>query len=47
MQNSIQGALQLVEEKVAHCNLKHYWMVRTDEGRYYSEFVENLNSATL
>ena len=41
MPNNIQEALQLIEEIVAHDNSKGYWMVRTDDGRNYSTFVEN------
>lgn len=41
MPNNIQETLQLIEEIVAHDNSKGYWMVRTDDGRNYSTFVEN------
>lgn len=41
MPNNIQEALQLIEDRVSHANSKRYWMVRTDDGRNYSTFVEN------
>ena len=41
MPNNIQEALQLIEESVIHNNSKGYWMVRTDDGKNYSTFVEN------
>lgn len=41
MQDNIQVALQLIEERVSHAHSKHYWMVRTDDGRNYPAFVEN------
>lgn len=41
MPDNIQAALQFIEERVSHANSKHYWMVRTDDGRNYPAFVEN------
>lgn len=41
MPDNIQTALQLIEERVSHANSKHYWMVRTDDGRNYSAFKDN------
>lgn len=41
MPNRIIEALQLIDDSVAHDNSKKYWMVRTDDGRNYSTFVEN------
>lgn len=41
MPNNIQEALQLIEDRVSHANSKRYWMVRTDDGRNYSTFVED------
>lgn len=32
--------LQALEEFIDHENPKHYWMVRTDDGRNYREFAE-------
>lgn len=41
MSNNIKEALQLINDRVACSNSKHYWMVRTDDGKNYSTFVEN------
>lgn len=40
MPDNIQEALQVIEERVSHANTKHYWLVRTDDGKNYNQFVD-------